>query len=33
LAAQKYIKRCAKYIASPPDEISWDNGVDNLTEK
>jgi len=33
LAAQKYIKRCAKYIASPPDEKSWDNGVDNLTEK
>jgi adenylate cyclase len=33
LAAQKYIKRCAKYTASPPDEKSWDDGVDNLTEK
>jgi class 3 adenylate cyclase len=33
LAAQKYLNRCAKYTASPPDEKSWDNGVDNLTEK
>jgi class 3 adenylate cyclase len=32
-AAQKYIKRCAQYIVSFPDEKSWDNGVDNLTEK
>jgi adenylate cyclase len=32
-AAQKYIKRCAKYVASPPDENSWNSGVDNLTEK
>jgi hypothetical protein len=32
-AAQKYLNRCAKYTASPPDEKSWDNGVDNLTEK
>ncbi|MDR2597629.1 MAG: adenylate/guanylate cyclase domain-containing protein [Treponema sp.] len=33
LAAKKYLNRCAKYAASPPDEKSWDNGVDNLTEK
>jgi len=33
LAAQKYIKRCEKYLSSPPDEKLWDNGVDNLTEK
>ena len=32
-AAKKYLDRCAKYINSPPDEKSWDNGVDNLTEK
>jgi len=33
LAALKYINRCAKYISFPPNEKSWDNGVDNLTEK
>ena len=31
--AQKYHKRCVKYIASAPDEKAWDNGVDNMTEK
>jgi len=33
LTAKMYLNRCGKYIASPPDEASWDNGVDNLTEK
>jgi adenylate cyclase len=33
LAAKKYYDRCQKYIASPPDDVAWDNGVDNLTEK
>jgi len=33
LATKKYLNRCAKYAASPPDEKFWDNGVDNLTEK
>jgi len=33
LAAKKYLDRCAKYISAPPDEKTWDNGVDNLTEK
>jgi len=33
LAAKKYLDRCVKYIASAPDEKTWDNGVDNLTEK
>jgi len=32
-AAKKYLKRCVNFIASPPDETTWDNGVDNLTEK
>jgi class 3 adenylate cyclase len=32
-AAIKYWNRCIKYINSPPDEKTWDNGVDNLTEK
>ena len=32
-AAQKYLNRCVKYIASIPDEKTWDNGVDNMTEK
>jgi len=31
--AIKYLKRCIKYLESPPDEKTWDNGVDNLTEK
>jgi len=33
LAAKKYFDRCQKYLASPPDDASWDKGVDNLTEK
>jgi adenylate cyclase len=33
LAAKKYYDRCQKYIASPPGDAAWDNGVDNLTEK
>jgi len=33
MAAKKYLNRCAKYLASLPDEKVWDNGVDNLTEK
>ncbi len=33
LAAKMYAERCAKYLASPPDEKTWDDGVDNLTEK
>jgi len=33
LAAKKYFDRCQKYLASPPDDVSWDDGVDNLTEK
>ena len=33
LAAKKYYDRCSKYMASPPDEKAWDDGVDNLTEK
>jgi hypothetical protein len=33
MAAKKYLARCAKYLASPPDEKDWDGGVDNLTEK
>jgi class 3 adenylate cyclase/CHASE2 domain-containing sensor protein len=33
LTAKMYLQRCGKYLASPPDEASWDNGVDNLTEK
>jgi len=31
--AKKYLKRCVNFLASPPDEKTWDNGVDNLTEK
>jgi class 3 adenylate cyclase/CHASE2 domain-containing sensor protein len=33
LAAKKYLDRCVKYLASPPADAAWDNGVDNLTEK
>jgi len=33
LVAKKYCARCAAHLASPPDDKSWDNGVDNLTEK
>jgi class 3 adenylate cyclase/CHASE2 domain-containing sensor protein len=32
-AAKKYLVRCQKYLASAPDDTSWDSGVDNLTEK
>ena len=32
-AALKYYDRCRKFISAPPDDESWDNGVDNLTEK
>jgi len=32
MAAQKFLKRCVKYIASAPDEKDWD-GIDNMTEK
>jgi adenylate cyclase len=31
--AKLYIDRCVKYLAAPPSEEKWDNGVDNLTEK
>jgi hypothetical protein len=31
--AKKYLDRCVKFQASPPDEKSWDDGVDNLTSK
>ncbi|MDR0289753.1 MAG: adenylate/guanylate cyclase domain-containing protein [Treponema sp.] len=33
LAAKKYFERCQKYLASPPSDEVWDDGVDNLTEK
>jgi adenylate cyclase len=33
LTAIKYLNRCVKFISSPPDDKTWDNGVDNLTEK
>jgi len=33
LVAKKYCLRCRAYLASPPDDRAWDNGVDNLTEK
>jgi hypothetical protein len=33
LAAKKYLDRCVKYHNSPPAEATWENGVDNLTEK
>jgi class 3 adenylate cyclase/CHASE2 domain-containing sensor protein len=32
-AAKKYLNRCIKFITKPLDEKSWDNSVDNLTEK
>jgi class 3 adenylate cyclase len=31
--AKLYIDRCEKYLAAPPTDEKWDNGVDNLTEK
>ncbi|GHV41359.1 adenylate/guanylate cyclase domain-containing protein [Spirochaetia bacterium] len=33
LVAKKYLDRCEKYIAAPPTDEKWDDGVDNLTEK
>jgi adenylate cyclase len=30
---KKYLNRCIKFAATPPDEKAWDEGVDNLTEK
>jgi len=33
MAAKKYLNRCEKFLASPPDDNIWDDGVDNLTEK
>jgi len=33
LTAKKYLDRCVKFSGAPPDEKTWDNGVDNLTEK
>ena len=33
LAAKKYLDRCIKFLASPPEAAVWDDGVDNLTEK
>ncbi|MDR2730504.1 MAG: CHASE2 domain-containing protein [Treponema sp.] len=30
LAAKKYMDRCVKYISAPPDEKTWNNGVDDL---
>ncbi|GHT98755.1 adenylate/guanylate cyclase domain-containing protein [Spirochaetia bacterium] len=31
--AKLYLDRCERYIAAPPTDAQWDNGVDNLTEK
>ena len=31
--AKLYLDRCEKYLASPPSPGTWDNGIDNLTEK
>jgi adenylate cyclase len=31
--AKLYTGRCEKYLADPPADEKWDNGVDNLTEK
>jgi len=33
MAAKKYLNRCVNNIKSPPNDKSWDNGIDNLTEK
>ncbi|MCL2043567.1 MAG: adenylate/guanylate cyclase domain-containing protein [Treponema sp.] len=33
LAAKMYYDRCRKYNDSPPGELLWDDGIDNLTEK
>jgi adenylate cyclase len=32
-AARLYLGRCERYIAAPPPANTWDDGVDNLTEK
>jgi hypothetical protein len=31
--AKLYLDRCERFIAAPPSDEQWDNGVDNLTEK
>jgi class 3 adenylate cyclase len=31
--ARLYIAHCEKYLATPPLDEAWDNGVDSLTEK
>jgi hypothetical protein len=31
--AKLYLDRCEKFIAAPPPDEKWDNGVDTLTEK
>jgi len=31
--AKKYLERCVKFLATPPDDKAWDNAVDNLMEK
>jgi len=33
MAAKKYLNRCISLISSPPDDKTWDDGIDNLTEK
>jgi hypothetical protein len=33
LVAKLYLERCAKYHNSPPSQDTWEDGVDNLTEK
>jgi adenylate cyclase len=33
LAARLYLKRCEKYLVSPPADTEWDDGVDNLSSK
>jgi hypothetical protein len=33
LVAKLYLERCAKYHSSPPSQDTWEDGVDNLTEK
>jgi len=32
-AALKYLNRCIKYVASAPDDETWDDGIDSLIEK
>jgi len=33
LVARKYFQRCRAHLAAPPDDKTWDDGIDNLTEK